>query len=458
MTSGFLVRLRPVGPWRIGPNTGARHQVDRIYHSDTLYSALCRTFERLGLLEAWLSDTAVEAGEPAVRFSSLFPFLRDVRFVPPPRNLWPPEATSKVNWRGALFVPVSVVQSLLAKRPLRDEDWAVDGESGCLLPVRRNAPVEGPFQISERNIAAVDRIAGECAPHSAAVLEFHPGGGLWFAAGFANEVARGKWSGPVKSAIRLLADSGFGGGRSRGWGRAGEPDFIEGELENLILPPASARRGAAPKAEAGTSAEPDDESESLDTPVEFQEPPQSAGEPDQAASSQMEPVAGTSPVPEKTALSGEPIADAGAEPAEETTPVEQPAFVLAVEPAAGKSVLEASATVTPPTAAYAVVQKQEPEAPAMVWWLLSMYSPAEKDSVDWAKGNYSLAVRGGRIESDQRWGEAKLSLRMVEEGSVLSSPSSPFGTVRNVAPDGFPHPVYRSGFALSIPIPWRVIP
>jgi hypothetical protein len=43
----------------------------------------------------------------------------------------------------------------------------------------------------------------------------------------------------------------------------------------------------------------------------------------------------------------------------------------------------------------------------------------------------------------------------VTEGSVLISPSEPRGTVANVAPENFPHPVYRAGFALSLPVPLR---
>ncbi len=35
------------------------------------------------------------------------------------------------------------------------------------------------------------------------------------------------WEERVKSALRLLADSGFGGERSRGWGRASEPEFSD---------------------------------------------------------------------------------------------------------------------------------------------------------------------------------------------------------------------------------------
>jgi translation initiation factor IF-2 len=42
---------------------------------------------------------------------------------------------------------------------------------------------------------------------------------------------------------------------------------------------------------------------------------------------------------------------------------------------------------------------------------------------------------------------------MAEEGSVLNSPAAPVGTAREVAPDGSPHPIWRAGFAVSVPLP-----
>jgi len=40
---------------------------------------------------------------------------------------------------------------------------------------------------------------------------------------------------------------------------------------------------------------------------------------------------------------------------------------------------------------------------------------------------------------------------MVAEGSVLCAAAPPRGSAANVAPDGFAHPVFRAGFALSVP-------
>jgi hypothetical protein len=84
-----------------------------------------------------------------------------------------------------------------------------------------------------------------------------------------------------------------------------------------------------------------------------------------------------------------------------------------------------------------------------------MFSPAQEDAVDWQRGSYTLAERGGRIDSPTRSGEIKKVLRMVEEGSVLLASAAPRGAAPDVAPDGFPHPVFRSGIALAVAIPVR---
>jgi CRISPR type III-A-associated RAMP protein Csm4 len=325
--SALLIKLRPTGPWRIGPDSGDRDRVDRIYHSDSLFSAVTGAMASLGELDPWLEATA-RAAEPAVRFSSCFPFYGDTLYIVPPRNVWPPPPSAKVRFKGARFVPLKVVETLLSGRTLAEENWAIDGASECLIA----GGAQGPFRVNVRSNAAIDRDGDGVAPHSIACLEFTPGGGLWFIASFADESTRERWNGPLQGAFRLLADSGFGGGRSRGWGRSEMPEIVEGELPQLLL----------------NSAE-----------------------------------------------------DSGA------------------------------------------------------YWLLSMFHPAEADAIDWQHGNYSLSTRGGRVEIH---GDEKKPTRMLTEGSVIVSASAPIGAASDVAPENFAHPVYRSGFALAIPIPLAPAP
>ncbi|MGI8989863.1 MAG: type III-A CRISPR-associated RAMP protein Csm4 [Bryobacteraceae bacterium] len=331
MNPGLLVKFRPAAPWRMGPESGARDRVDLIYHSDSLFSAVTAAMRSLGSQDEWLAATAADAQGSAVRFSSFFPFVGDSPLVAPPRSVWPPPPSAKVRWKSARFVPLHVVGSLLAGQALEEDRWNVDGPSECLIPAGRG----GPFRISVRSNAAVDRLSGHLHTHASACLEFASGAGLWAAVSFDSEEDYSRWSNPVRAALRLLADSGFGGERSRGWGRSEAPEFTDGTFPDLIIP-------------------------------------------------------------------------------------------------------------------------EIPSAHGTEYWLLSLFSPGVEDAVDWERGSYSVLTRGGRIESPAGSGAKKKLLNMIEEGSVVSAAAPVHGAAPNVAPDGFPHPVYRAGFAVAIPIPAQV--
>lgn len=346
---GLVIKLRPTGPWRVGPDSGARDAVDLLYHSDSLYSAVTNALRLLGHLEEWLDATARHPAGASVRFSSLFPFQNEIGYVTPPRSVWPPPPSSKVRWKGARFIPLGLIAPLLAGNPIEEDLWDVDGESQCLVPAGRL----GPLRLGMRAGAAVDRLAGNIEPHEVACIEFLPGAGLWTVISFADNEQKEKWDGRLRAALGLLADSGFGGERGRGWGRAQTPEFIEGSLPQMILPAAPVEPVATPDAEAPAAA--------------------------------------------------------GPVPAESST----------------------------------------------AYWLLSLFSPAASDSVDWNRGSYSVLTRSGRVESPVRSGDLKKSLNMISEGSVLLAESPVSGTAPDVAPEGFVHPVYRAGFALAIPIPWQ---
>ena len=334
MNPGFIVRLQPRGPWRFGPQSGTRDRVDRIFHSDSLYSAVTLAMLQLGDLAEWVAATA-DAASPAVQFSSCFPYQGNTLYIVPPTSVWPPAQSSKVRWKGARFIPLPLVTSLLGDKPLDEDRWVVDPTSECLLAIEKQGIPSGPFRVGIRTSAGVDRVDnGNIELHSTACLEFSEGAGLWCLVAFADEDMRARWAEPVRAAFRLLADSGMGGERSRGWGRSETPQFTEGTLPELVY-----------------------------------------------------------------------------------------------------------------------MVKPEVET---AWWLLSLFSPAADDVVEWQRGDYSTITRGGRVESPLAPGGEKQLLRMVQEGSVLFSASQPKGAARNVAPADFPHPVYRAGFALAIPIPTRV--
>jgi CRISPR type III-A-associated RAMP protein Csm4 len=555
MNPGLVVKLRPSGPWRIGPDSGARNRVDVIYHSDSLYSAVTSAMARLGWLEEWLDSTA-RTGSPAVSFSSCFPFLDDLVFVVPPRTVWPPASPStkaaRVRWKSARFVPLTVVQSILAGRRLDENQWSVDGPSDCLVP----AGSPGPFRTAVRWSAGVDRLTGASDRHSTACIEFRVGSGLWTVVAFADEAAQTHWSGPVKAAFRLLADTGFGGERSRGWGRSESPEFTDGMLPDLILPApavsevvveaavkatppvapllAKAKAGAAepqspveaaapatvPAAEAEVPGEatvrtepeappetapaaapegpsetsPAAESEAAAVaalPAEAEAPAEAtaAAEPEMpseipaetvpAAESEATAVAAPASEPESPAETAPAEPEAAAAPSNAETPGDA---VPAAEPETPAETAPAAESETTPAEALTAsaetpgetapaAESESPETPAVAapatksetpveaavathpHWLLSLFTPAPADSVDWRRGNYTVLARGGRVDSPAGSGELKKQIQMVAEGSVLYAGTTPCGSAANVAPDGFAHPVFRAGFAVAIPLP-----
>src|SRR5690349_16818188 len=107
MPAALLVRFRPAGPWRPGPDTGARDDTGRILHSDGLYSALTLAMRDLGWLDEWLEITATSQ-ESAIRLTSCYPWTGRLLLVEPPRSLWPVAQAGKLRWKSARFVPVSL--------------------------------------------------------------------------------------------------------------------------------------------------------------------------------------------------------------------------------------------------------------------------------------------------------------------------------------------------------------
>jgi CRISPR type III-A-associated RAMP protein Csm4 len=427
MHPGLVVKLRPAGPWRIGSDSGARNRVDTIYHSDSLYSAVSSAMALLGSLEDWLDATA-RAAEPAVCFSSCFPYVEEVLCVVPPRTIWPPAAagiSARVRWKSARFVPLEVVRDILAGRKLDEAQWSLDGVSECVAPAGR----PGPFRTSVRWSAAVDRLTGATERHSTACIEFRAGCGLWTVASFLDQAARDRWQAPVKTAFRLLADSGFGGERSRGWGRSEPPEFVEGDLPDMILPaaPAPAPEGLA-------------EELILDRLVAdlIGAGPVLPDSPDAPPDQEILPA----PMPDEIKTEDSASAE---------SPVEMGAGVAVLE--MEEEAIETQAEIEPvepePEPAMAPPVIEAPQS----HWLLSLYTPAPGDTVDWRRGSYSVLTRGGRVESPAGSGGLKKQVQMIAEGSVLAAASEPRGSAADVGPEGFPHPVYRAGFAVAIPVP-----
>ena len=165
--------------------------------------------------------------------------MEETLFVVPPRTVWPPASpgiSARVRWKSARFVPLEVVRGMLAGRTIDEIQWSVDGPSECLR--RRDVRPVPHVGALERGGGPADRRDGASfhgvhrVPRGLRAVD----DGVFPGRGGSRPVA-----GPVKAAFRLLADSGFGGERSRGWGRSEAPEFIEGDLPDMILPAAPAQ-------------------------------------------------------------------------------------------------------------------------------------------------------------------------------------------------------------------------
>lgn len=244
MQPAVLIRLRPSGPWRYGPGDGAHDRVDTVYRSDRVFSAVTVAMQQFGLLDEWLEATA-RASVSAVAFSSLYPYQGDTLFATPPASVWPPPAAQltgpnpaflgKIRWNAVQLVPLSVIEALLNGRSVPADQWTADPATGCLL--RRDRPGSAPFRVAARTTAAVDRVTRSSVQvSSSACVEFEPDSGLWTVARYRDAAAASTWQERVQACFRLLADSGFGGRRTQGWGKTEAPEFRRGNWPNVILP------------------------------------------------------------------------------------------------------------------------------------------------------------------------------------------------------------------------------
>jgi CRISPR-associated protein Csm4 len=90
-------------------------------------------------------------------------------------------------------------------------------------------------------------------------------------------------------------------------------------------------------------------------------------------------------------------------------------------------------------------------------WLLSLYHPTSQEvELGVLEGaRYKLITRRGWIHSPDGSSQRRRAIRMLSEGGLL--PGRAVGDVVDVKPTaGFPHPIWRSGLALTIPTRrWR---
>lgn len=92
--------------------------------------------------------------------------------------------------------------------------------------------------------------------------------------------------------------------------------------------------------------------------------------------------------------------------------------------------------------------------PGAAFLTLSLYTPTREEveaGVLRAPAAYNGTVRGGWIHGAGGTAQRKRSVRMCVEGSVFPAVAHAHGGVADLAPEGYPHPVWRSGLAFAWP-------
>jgi CRISPR-associated protein Csm4 len=218
--------------------------------SDTLFSALCHVLrQQFGLetLDAFLGTYA--AGEPALMFSSAFPYVLARReeqvedwerpdpfdpaqvvrffprpFEPPPSVADDPEQRKQV--KRITWLSESVFRKWVSGASLEDhfdQDRLVQG-GRVWLTAKERAMVAGwrdeeadairMWSVGEAPRVTVDRRASTSQVYQAGRVWFQPGGGLWLLAKW-----RADWQERGELALQALGDAGMGGERSAGHGQ-----------------------------------------------------------------------------------------------------------------------------------------------------------------------------------------------------------------------------------------------
>lgn len=223
--AALLIQLQPITPWRCH---AARYgEPASMLASDTFFGALSFGMEELGWRKQWLAE-----GTGAARISSLFPMQGDQFFAPLPEILRNYSGLRRVRLESVRFAPPAAIGDLAARR-FDENRWILDMASGCLLHADRGG-AGGPYRTLTRRRAAVDRLNGTAAPaEEIEGVDFNASSGLWGLVVFASRDSAAEWAPKIKGVCRLLADSGIGGWRTAGWGRARRPRFREGSLGSL---------------------------------------------------------------------------------------------------------------------------------------------------------------------------------------------------------------------------------
>lgn len=241
-------RLALCAPLHVG-DTGIGVEESLPYlPSDTLFSALIVTWLEMNqqsLVANLLTDFAAQ---PPLALTSCFPYAGPINLLPRPLLPVHPEGGGKgykrVRWVSSqIFARLingitpgeltklwnSTTEDKTASGLLQDgRVWVTTSERAEIAVALRQEQRQtlNLWESEKRPHVAIDRINSRSNLYHVGAVRFTPGCGIWCS-------VRGEaaWVARTVEALRLMADSGVGGRRSRGYGR-----FILHEADAMTLP------------------------------------------------------------------------------------------------------------------------------------------------------------------------------------------------------------------------------
>jgi CRISPR-associated protein Csm4 len=219
MAETWLYKLEPRSPFHFGVRGVGIEATEEVFHSDSLFSALCfgvRMWRGEGVLRELL---AAFQKSPPFLVSSLLPYAREVLLFPKPCLYIQVSEGERPRLKDVRFVSQEVLLALLKGMPLEGElaegnllqegaVWVTRGER------ERLEGLDFIWQTGRLPRVTVDRASSSSQIFHLGRVRYAEGCGLYFLLRLEDAF----YSGLVDDALSYLEEAGLGGERSLGSG------------------------------------------------------------------------------------------------------------------------------------------------------------------------------------------------------------------------------------------------
>jgi len=237
-------------PLHLGQESDGVETIEKICHSDTLFSAICHSWLRLygednlGELLAAFWQAGEDDIEPPFCLSSAFPFItiegKLVYYLPkpeiPPLNVdYEHPRRAEIDKKLKLLKDIDWITkeffeawAAVDKRTSKVEDSLSDLECHYDSVKAESESLDECMKTAIRPRVALDAVSRESRIFFFGVLRFMEGSGLYFLVKW-RKADRVVWENKLKAVVKLLGETGLGGERSSGYG-AFKPEWNSLEM------------------------------------------------------------------------------------------------------------------------------------------------------------------------------------------------------------------------------------